>query len=230
MSARKLTAIVTLFAIGATASAADDELFAFVLADRIEHQSEDDVAVWDLQGWYGGDYHKLWWKTEGEADSGSIEDVELQLLYSKSLSAYFDLQMGLRYEDFDTGDASSIVIGIQGLAPYRFELDIAAFVTNDADVLLRGEFERDLLLSQRWVLQPRIELNASLQDVTERNIGGGFNEIDVELRLRYEVRRKFAPYIGVSWQRALGKTGRLLEQTGQDKQVTTFIAGLRFWF
>ena len=207
---------------------AEETRYAFTQADRLEYQTDEGIYLWDLQGWYGGDNSKLWWKLEGEVDDSSSDDAELQLLYSKPISAYFDVQVGARYED--EANESSLVVGLQGMAPYRFELDAAAFVTEDGDVLLRGEFERDLLLTQRLVLQPRLELNASLQDVPERAISSGITDAALEVRLRYEVRRKFAPYIGVSWQRTFGDGSRALRAAGLDDETTTLVFGARFWF
>ena len=205
------------------------ERFAFTQGDRLEYQEKNDVALWDLQGWYGGDYHKLWWKLEGETESGGHE-AELQLLYSRAYSSYFDMQFGVRFEDHEDGDDVALAFGIQGLAPYRFEIDAAAFLTDDGDVLLRGEFERDILLTQRLILQPRAELSASLQDIPERDIDSGITATALGVRLRYEVRRKFAPYLGVSWRKNYGAAADALEAAGEDSSATTLVAGVRFWF
>ena len=205
------------------------ERFTFTQGDRLEYQEENDVALWDLQGWHGGDYHKLRWKLEGEADSGEHE-AELQLLYSRAYSAYFDVQFGVRFDDYEDGDDVALAFGVQGLAPYRFEIDAAAFLTDDGDVLLRGEFERDILLTQRLILQPRAELSASLQDIPERDIGSGITATALGVRLRYEVRRKFAPYLGLSWRKKYGAAADALEAAGEDSSATTLLAGVRFWF
>ena len=217
-------------AVATHALAADADLYAYAQADRLEYQAEESVTVWDLQGWYGGDYQRLWWKTEGEISSGSVDDAEIQLLYSRAFSAFFDVQFGLRYEDLELTEQVSAVVGIQGLAPYSFEVDTALFVTDDGDVLFRGEFERDWLLTQRWIIQPRLEIGAAFDDAPERHVASGFNDLAAEIRLRYEISRKFAPSLGVSWQVALGDTGDLVEAAGGDKQITTLVVGLRFWF
>ncbi len=222
--------VVAMNLASASANAGDDEWYSYAQADRLEYQEHRDTIVWDLQGWIGGDYDKLWWKTEGDAEDGNVEEAELQLLYSKALTAYFDLQAGIRYEDLNGLDQASLVVGLHGMAPYKFELDIAAFLTDDGDALLRVEGERDFALTQRWVLQPRAELEASFSDVDTRGIASGFNSLDLGLRLRYEVSRKVAPYIGVSWQRAIGGTADLVEAAGEDEDATTFVVGLRAWF
>ena len=226
----RVAAAVAIVVSLTAAANAEEQRYAWTQGDRLEHQSGDDVTLWDLQGWYGGDYRKLWWKLEGEAEGGSAEETELQLLYSRAYTAYFDWQVGVRFDDFDGGNDTSLVVGIQGLAPYRFEIDAAAFVTEDGDVLLRGEFERDILLTQRWVLQPRAEIKVSLQDITERDIGSGLSSTALGLRLRYEIRRKFAPYVGVSWQKSHGSTADLLDAAGDDTSSMSVLAGVRFWF
>ena len=227
MTTRVISVLLLAFA-SITAVHAGDQ-FTFTQGDRLEYQEDEDAALWDLQGWYGGDYHKLWWKLEGEAESGERES-ELQLLYSRAYTSYFDLQIGVRFEDYDGGDDAALALGIQGLAPYRFEVDAALFVTDDADVLLRGEFERDILLTQRLILQPRAEISAALQDIPERAIDAGITDTTVGLRLRYEVRRKFAPYLGISWQRQFGAAADALEAAGGDASRTSLVAGIRFWF
>ena len=211
-----------------TAHAAEP-LYTFTQADRLEYQSDDGVFAGDLQGWYGGDYHKLWWKLEGESDDGSVEDIELQLLYSRAWTSYFDLQFGVQYVDDDT-EEFALAIGVQGLAPYRFEVDAAAFLTEEGDLLLRGEFERDILLTQKWVLQPRLEVSAALQDVPERTLSRGITDVAAGVRIRYEVKRKFAPYIGLEWTRVYGEAADAVRAGGEDISRTSLIAGLRFWF
>lgn len=191
---------------------AEESRYALAQGDRVEYQSHADRAVWDLQGWYGGDLHKLWWKIEGDDEAAT--NNELQLLYSRAVSAYFDAQFGLRVEDDGTGSESSLVLGIQGLAPYNIEIDAAAFITEDGEVEIRGEIERDFRLTQRLVLQPRIELNAS---------SAINDDAALEMRLRYEINRQFAPYAGFSWQHDFD--GRVA-----DKTTTSFVAGVRFWF
>ena len=225
----RATVVLLLAATLAVGVHAEEQRLTFTQGDRLEYQQRDDVTLWDLQGWYGGDYHKLWWKLEGEAEAGERE-TELQLLYSRAYTAYFDLQFGVRYDDHETGEDVALAFGIQGLAPYRFEIDAAAFLTENGDVLLRGEFERDILLTQRLILQPRAELSAALQDIPERAIDSGLTSTSLDLRLRYELRRKFAPYVGISWRKNFGATADAIEAAGDDPTVTSLVAGIRFWF
>lgn len=229
MIARAAVALLCMASLVAGAQA-EERRYAFTQGDRIEHQSEADTVLWDLQGWYGHDYHKFWWKLEGEAEPGEGDEVEVQLLYSRAYTAYFDLQFGVRFDDYDGGDDVALAVGVQGLAPYRFEVDAAAFLTEDGDLLFRGEFERDILLTQRLIVQPRAEIGVSLQDIPERAIDRGITSTAVGLRLRYELRRKFAPYIGVAWQKSYGAAADALAADGENSSETSLVAGIRFWF
>jgi len=205
----------------------------FVMADRLEVQSgdEEDTVLWDLQGWYGGDTNKLWVKSEGDysLDDSDIEEAEVQVLWSHAVSTYFDVQTGVRY-DIEPDGLAHGVVGVQGLAPYWFEVDAAAFLSEEGDVTARIEAEYDMLFTQRLVLQPRVELGLSAQDIPEREIGSGVTGLDVGLRLRYEIEREFAPYVGVEWKSSFGDTADFIEAQGGDKDQTVFVLGLRAWF
>lgn len=215
-------------------AAEGDEIYTLVLVDRLEYQTNegDDLLIWDGQGWVGGDYNKLWIKTEGEysfADD-ALEEVELQALYSRSISSYWDLQAGIRH-DFEPGPSRTFgVIGVQGLAPQWFEVDVAAFISEDGDVEARIEVEYDLLITQRLIAQPRAELNFAFQDNEELGIGSGLSTVELGFRLRYEVRREIAPYIGVSWNRAIGDTADFARAEGEGVSSLSFVAGVRLWF
>ncbi len=224
---RLLVATVCLLAGNAYAA---EPMFGFTQGERVEYVEAEEHLLWDLQGRYGGDYHRFWWKTEGALDDGSTEDAELQLLYSRAWTAYFDLQVGVRYEDFESGDRVSLVAGTQGMAPYKFEVDAAAFLSEDGDLSVRAEFERDLFLSNQLILQPRAELQVAFSDVPEIGVGSGLSELSLGLRLRYEYSRRFAPYVGVEWEGAFGDTADLLEAAGEDTDVLSAVLGVRFMF
>jgi len=205
----------------------------FIQADRFEYRTNegDPQFLWDAQGWYGGDKNKLWIKTEGEYafEDDEFEDAEVQALWSRAFARYFDVQAGVRH-DFAPGDDRTFgVLGVQGLAPYWFEVDAAAFVSGDGDVSARVEVEYELLLTQRLILQPRTELNFAVQDAPRNGIGSGLSTAEVGVRLRYEIKRELAPYIGVSWERAVGETADLVRAGGEDPSSVSFVAGLRFW-
>ena len=210
-----------------------DSPFAMVRFDRLEAQSSDGetVGVWDADAWYGGDINKIWFKTEGRSslNKGDVEDAEIQALYSRAVAPYWNLQTGIRH-DFKPDSLDHAVIGIQGLAPYFFEVDMSAYLSTEGDVTARAELEYELLLTQRLILQPRIEANVSAQDIPDRQIGAGLNNINAGLRLRYEIKRQFAPYIGVEWQGNFGGTKNIIEATGGEAYRTVVLAGVRTWF
>lgn len=235
----RLLAASLLLTAGVAASkpghaAEGDELYSLVMVDRLEYQTNegDDLLLWDGQGWVGGDIDKLWVKTEGAylLDGDRFEEAQVQGLYSRAIARYWDLQVGVRH-DFEPDPSRSFgVLGIQGLAPYWFEVDAAAFVSEDGDVEARIETEYDLLMTQRLIVQPRAELNVAFQDVEELGIGSGLSTAELGLRLRYEIKREVAPYIGVFWTRAVGKTADFARNDGEDVGSVSFVAGIRLWF
>lgn len=215
----------------------DQKPYTFLLIDQLEHgwSRGANTVYWDAQGWYGGDYNKLWLKTEGDTLATRAEGkAELQALYSRSVAPYWDLQAGIRHERrFGRGPNSSrtfAVLGIQGLAPYWFDLEPTLFISEDGDLSARLTAEYDLLLTQRLIAQPRLEVNASARKVDEFDIGSGINDMDLGLRLRYEIRREFAPYVGISWNRKFGQTADMARQGGYDVDNTAIVAGLRVWY
>ena len=212
----------------------DKKPYATGLIDRLEYGDGDGPStyLWDAQGWYGGDYNKFWWKTEGEGlnRGGSPDSPEFQALYNRMLSPFFGAQAGIRYATNPGADRAFAVLGIQGLAPYWFESDTAFFVSEDGDVSFRGEFEYELLLTQRLVLQPRLEFSASADDVPEYGLGQGINNTEMGLRLRYEIKREFAPYIGVRWEQLYGETKDIARRAGENTSNTSFVVGIRAWY
>lgn len=204
----------------------------FLMVDHLETSLNggDHDWHWDSAYRWGGDIHKLWVKTEGEAsfDHGSVEDMELQVLYGRAIAAFWDVQLGIRHDHaFDGKDGlSHAVLGINGLAPYWFEVDAAAFVSEHGDITARMEAEYELFLSQRLILQPMLSLDWAAQSIPEQGLGAGLNQAEAALRLRYEFKREFAPYIGITWTRHFDETRRW-----QGHQSDTHIvAGLRLWF
>lgn len=211
----------------------DQKPYWMVLSDRLEGRFADEVDtyVWDMQGWYGGDIQRLWIKTEGEGEQGeSPESAELQALFSKRFVPFWDWQIGIRHDFEPRPNRSHAVIGLQGVVPYKFEWDSALFVSEEGDITARIEAEYDLRITQRLVLQPRLELNAAESDVPELGLGSGLNSTELGIRLRYEFKREFAPYIGLSWEKRYGETAELARLEGEDTSVTFFVVGLRAWF
>ena len=205
---------------------------SWVMADRAEYRLREgkDGYLWDGQGYYGGDLDKIWFKTEGEGSFGEkIESAEVQALWSHAIAPFFDLQLGVR-QDFAPRERTYGVIGIQGLAPYLFEIDAAAFLSDRGDVTARIEVEYDQKITQRLIVQPRIEANLAAQDIPELGIGAGIDNIEAGIRLRYEFAREFAPYIGVEQEWKIGQSANFARADGEDPSVTNYVIGVRFWF
>ena len=205
-----------------------------VIIDRLEtgFGDDDETWLWDAQGWSGGDINRFWWKSEAEGDfDGGLEEAELQALYSRAVTPFWDAQAGVR-QDFrpDGEDTTHLVLGLQGLAPYWWEIDAAAFLSTGGDLTARVEAEYDQRLTQRLILQPRLEIDASASDIPELEIGSGLSSIEAGLRLRYEFRKEFAPYVGVEWSRAFGSTADYIETRGGEVDDTRFVIGLKAWF
>jgi len=210
---------------------ADEHAFWSVLGDRLEYQEDSDSTVYDIQAWYGTTYNRFVIKAEGDIADGTLEESSTDLLWGHALNAYFDTQFGVRLDQYDEGkDRQWLAIGMQGLAPYWFELDVTAYVGDDGRTALSAEAEYELLLTQRLILQPRAELNLYGKDDAQNGLGSGLSDLAVGLRLRYEFSRQFAPYIGVEWTDTYGDTADYRRAAGQDTSGTQFVAGLRFWF
>ena len=185
---------------------------------------------WEGEGWIGGDINRFVFKTEGEASDGGVEAAEMQALYSRAIGPYFDLQVGLRHDIEPSPNRTYAVLGFEGVAPYWFETAGAVFISNEGEVRARLEGAYDARLTQRLILQPRAEINLAAEDIPELGVGAGVTDVEFGLRLRYEIRRKFAPYIGVSYQSRLGDTADLAEAAGEDASDTRFVVGVRAWF
>ncbi|MGE3335950.1 MAG: copper resistance protein B [Rhodospirillaceae bacterium] len=186
---------------------------------------------WEGEAWYGGDSHRAVVKFKGEGEfQGNLGEAEVQALYAKPIGPYFNLQAGLRYDIEPNPSRGYGVIGVEGLAPYWFEVGGSLFVSNKGDVHARVEGYYDLNVTQRLVLQPRAEIDIAAQDVPELNTGAGISNVEAELRLRYEIRREFAPYIGVSFERKVGQTADLARAAGEHVSSTSFVAGVRLFF
>ena len=230
-TAATLTALI--IAPASYGSMNDNEVFTYFAADRFEYQVRDgdDALVWDAEAWIGTDYNKLWLKAEGadESDAG-LESSEIQALYSRAVAPFWDLQLGLRHDFHPSPSRSFAAIGAQGEAPYGIEVHAAAFVSEDADLSLRLELEYDLLITNRLVAQPRVELDFGFQDVPELGLGSGLTGIEAGLRLRYEIRREFAPYIGIDYERATFDSAGIARDAGEDVDNFSVVAGLRWWF
>ena len=205
-----------------------------VLVERLEaHIATDggeDGYVWDAQAFYGGDINRFVLKTEGEGEfGGELEDAEIQALYSRAIGPFFDLQAGVRF-DAEPDTLGHLVVGVQGLAPYMFHVDGALFLSDRGDITARLEGEYDQRITQRLIVQPRLEVELSAQDIPERGIGAGITKIEPGLRLRFEIKREFAPYIGIEYEAALGETADIARSAGEASDGLKVVIGLRAWF
>ncbi len=204
-----------------------------LLVDQLEVgiRNGRDGYRWDAQGWIGGDIDKLWLKTEGEGAFGeAVEEAEVQALWSHAIDPWFDLQAGIRHDLRPDPERTHFVLGVQGLAPYWFEVDAAAFLSTKGDVTARVEAEYDLRLTQKLILQPRIEFDLAAQDVPELGIGSGLSAGELGARLRYEIRPEFAPYVGIEYERAFGGTADSRRASGEKAGGWNLLLGIRTWF
>ena len=210
---------------------ADEHAFWSVLGNRLEYNEGSNSTVFDLQGWYGTTYDRLVIKAEGDIANGQLEEMQTDLLWGHAFNAYFDTQLGLRLDQYDKGtDRQWLAFGVQGLAPYWFELDVTAYLGDNGRTALAIEAEYELLLTQKLILQPRAALSLYGENDPDNSLGSGLSDISIGLRLRYEISRQFAPYIGVEWSDSYGDTAGYRQAAGQDISDTQFVAGLRFLF
>ena len=190
-----------------------------------------DAYRYDAQAWFGGDIDKLVLKSEGEGAFGAApEQIEVQALYGRAIGPYFDLQAGVRYDIRPDPERAYAVVGVEGLAPYWFEVEAHAFLSTKGGLLARVKVEHDMLLTQRLILQPRAELDVAFQDVPSIGVGSGVQDVELGLRLRYEIIREFAPYIGVNHERLFGDTRRFARSAGDESARTRLVLGVRAWF
>lgn len=209
----------------------EEERVFYVVRGEVDYADagKGTLVNWDAEAWIGGDDGKLWLKSEGENLDGDFESAEFQALYSRNIATFWDVQAGLR-QDFEPDGTTYLAAGFQGLAPYFFETEAHLFLSDDADLSFRLRQSLDVLITQRLVLEPHVELNVFAGDVPERGIGAGFSDIEAGLQLRLEITRKFAPYVDLVWESDLGETATIARAAGGRVEETTLRAGLRFWF
>jgi copper resistance protein B len=199
------------------------------LIDELESNDSDDLS-WDGTVWLGHAFNRLAIRTEGERADGVTERAELALLWSHAFARWWDVVAGARSE-FEPGESRGwAAVGVQGLAPYRFELEATAFLGENGDTAARFEGEYELLITNRLILQPQLELNWYGQSDPERRIGSGLSSVEAGLRLRYEFRREVAPYVGLVRERRVGRTADLAQADGFDPDDTSLVAGIRLRF
>lgn len=210
----------------------DDALHDYVLLDRLEawHGDAANGQAWKADAWFGTDTNRLWLRSEGERGDARLQSADAEALFGHSVSAWWDVVAGVR-EDFKPGAAQTFAaFGVQGLAPQEFEVQLTAYLGEGGQGALRFEIERDLLLTNRLILQPSLQADAWGKDDAARAIGAGLGSAEFGMRLRYEFARRFAPYFGVEWQRAFGATAGLRRVAGESAHETRVVAGVRTWF
>ncbi len=207
--------------------------FGTVLFNLAEYQVRNgrDGYRWDGEGWFGGDINRLTVKTEGEGTfREGVDGAEVQALYSRAVGPYFNLQAGVRHDFKPTPTRTYATLGFEGLAPYMFEVEGAAFISPQGDVLARLEGYYDQRITQRLILQPRVEFNLAAQNMPRQRIGAGLTDAELGLRLRYEITRRLAPYVGISYEAKTGRTADYARAAGQRPTSTSLVAGVRFGF
>lgn len=216
----------------------DSSIHAYVLVDQLELRASDepDQLRWDGLAWVGGDVNRLWIETEGQAATdlraGELERFDVE--YGRLIAPFWDLQGGVRYQrnwaDGPDVDRFAAILGLHGLSPYRFEIEADLLYSEDGNAQLQFQATYDIRFTQRLILQPRLETAAAFDDAPSYGVGDGINSLSLGARLRYEVRREFAPYLGVNWYRRFGQTADLARDEGSAVTDIQFVAGVRIWF
>jgi len=228
--------IAALAAIGMSAAAvagtADDPLVYHVMIDKLEVRNTDEAnpVVVDVNGWIGKDLHKFWFKTEVEYVDSETEEAEVQFLYSRAIAPFWDFQAGWRRDIRPEPERDYLALGFKGLAPYLFEVDMGVFIGKSGQVGLRFDAEYEYMLTQKLVLSPEIEINAYSQDDEELGIGAGLSNMDLGLRMRYEIKRELAFYIGVNWPKTFTQIADQAEEDNPDGSNVQVVTGLSAWF
>ena len=210
---------------------ADEHSFWSVLGDRLEYNNDENSTVYDVQGWYGTTFERAVVKAEGDVVQGQLVESQTELLWSHAVTAYWDTQLGVRFDQYDEGESRQwLALSLQGLAPYWFEVDIGAYVGENGRTALSAEAEYELLLTQRWVLQSRVEMSINGKDDEINGVGKGLSALSAGMRLRYEFSRQFAPYVGIEWTQKYGNSADFARAKNEEVSNTSVVAGLRFWF
>jgi len=210
----------------------DDPIITKFMIDQFETRitDGDDPLVLEGQAWVGKDLNKAWFKIDAERVKSEIEELELQALYSRAISSFWDFQIGWRRDIKPEPDKDWFVLGFQGLAPYFYEIDSALFFGEGGQIGLRFEAEYEMLLTQKWILAPEIEVNFHSKEDLITGVGSGLSDSQIGLRLRYEFKREFAPYIGINWNKKHGNTATLAKNSGAEVDDSQIVIGVRAWF
>lgn len=218
--------------VDAHAMHGESAINSMLLIDQLEMWNASPGAglAWDAVAWVGSDINRLWLRTEGEYVDSSLESAELEVLFGHSIAPWWDLVSGIRH-DFKPGQSQDFfALGVMGLTPYKFESDITLYLGESGQTAARIQFEYETLFTNRLILQPKLELNFYGKDDPQRDIGSGLSNSSLGLRLRYEITRQFAPYVGLSWDKTFGQTADYLRSEGESTAGWNLVAGVRIWF
>ncbi len=201
----------------------------FLLETDAGESREGAIYRWDFDGWIGGDENKIAFKSEGERVDGDTHHAEYWVLYSRTASEFWDIQMGVR-QDTTPHSTTYFTVGVEGLAPYFFETEAHLFVSDEGNVSLRLRQENEFLLTQRLVVQPYLEASLYANDEEEEHLGAGLTEAEVGLQTRYEFSRAIAPYIDLRYERSFGETANLRKSDGEENGEAIASIGIRLMF
>ncbi|EIM15342.1 copper resistance protein B [Pseudomonas chlororaphis] len=210
----------------------DKAINSLWLVDRLEYQDADDgsALAWEMNGWIGGDIDRLWLRSEGERTNGRTENAQVEALWGHAIGPWWDVVSGVR-QDFKPGAPQTwAALGLQGMALYNFESQATAYLGEGGQSALGLQAEYDILLTNRLILQPNAEVSLYGKNDPQRGIGSGLSSLEAGLRLRYELHRQFAPYVGVTWSRSYGKTADYAREEGEDSSEARLVLGVRLWF
>jgi len=211
----------------------DDGIFSYVRFDRLETWNADPGTgiEWAGQAWIGTDLDRLWLRSEGERVRGTTQRADYEALYGHAISPWWNAVVGIRHDVSHGTTQDLAAVGLSGMAPYRFDVAVTAYAGAAGQAGARVEIANEALLTNRLILQPLLEVDAWTRDDRARGIGSGLSTMEAGLRLRYEITRRFAPYIGIVCERAFGATARFRRAAGEDGAFDTrFVAGVRIWF
>ncbi len=208
----------------------DEHVFYHATLDELEGRfGRDGSFRWEGEAWAGTDMNRLYLRSEGEVTGGKVEDGQQELLYARPISTYFNLQAGLRYDLDSAPGRGWAAFGVEGLAPQFFHVSATGYASDEGHLAAKLEGSYDLLLTQTLILQPLAEMNFYSKDDPARRIGSGLSDIDLGLRLRYEISRKFAPYLGVTYENKFGRTADFARAGGEHPSDLRLTVGVRAW-
>lgn len=210
----------------------DTHPFGSVLIDRFERgfKRNRNTTEYDLQAWYGLDYDRAVLKAEGTHSRGKLQEARTELLWGHAIATYWDTQLGVRYDSGVGPERGWLAFGVQGLAPYWFDVEATGYIGNEGRSALRLAASYDVLLTQKLILQPRVDAEYYSKRDSARELGSGMSNLTAGIRLRYEIKREFAPYVGLEWGKKYGETASFARAAGEPTGDTRLVFGVRFWF